>query len=62
MNMFIRAVTMVMDRGRHTDVPSQDILDLLLLETTLDDEPACTVYASCRAHFGEQELNNMFRL
>jgi hypothetical protein len=49
-------------KGRLTNVSSQDILDLLLLETTLDDEPPCTVYASRRTHFGEQELDNVFWL
>ena len=49
-------------RRRLTNIPSQNVFDLFLLETTFDDEAACAVYAACGTHFGKQELDDMFRL
>jgi len=50
--LLVRTVTM-MNGDWLTDVSSEDILYLLLLETTPDDEPPCTIYTPCRPHFGE---------
>ena len=45
-----------------TDVSSQHVLDLLLLEFALDDETACAVDGSGGAHFSEEELDDVFGL
>jgi hypothetical protein len=49
-------------KDRRTDIPPQDVLDLLLLETAFDDEAACAVYAACCTHFGEEVLDDVFGL
>lgn len=41
------------------NVSPQDVLDLLLLETTLDNETAGAVNGTTRTQFGEQELGNV---
>lgn len=43
----------------HTDISSEDVLNLLLLETTLDDQTSSTVDTSAGTQFGEQELHNV---
>lgn len=43
-----------------TNISSQDVLNLLLLEATLDDQPSRTIHAARRTQLGEQELRNMF--
>lgn len=50
------------DIMKHTNVSPQDVLDLFLLEFSLDDQPACAINTTCCSHFGEQELDNVFRL
>lgn len=45
-----------------TDVSPQDVLDLFLLETTLDDQPAGAVDGTCCSHFGEHELDDVLGL
>lgn len=47
------------ERDRHTDVSSKDVLELLLLETTLDNQTSGTVDTSTGTQFGEQELHNV---
>lgn len=42
-----------------TDIPSQDILNLLLLETTLDDETSRTVNGARSTQFSKQELRDV---
>ena len=50
-------------QGRQrTDVPPQDILDLLLLEPTADDQPPAAVHATRCAHLREHKGDNMLRL
>lgn len=44
------------------DVPPQHVLDLFLLETTLDDEAGRAVDGAGRTHFGEKEGDDMFGL
>lgn len=43
----------------HTDISSEDVLNLLLLETTLDNQTSGTVDTSAGTQFGEQELHNV---
>jgi len=38
----------------HTDVSSKDVLNLLLLETTLDDQSLATIDGATRTQFGKQ--------
>ena len=45
-----------------TDVPAQDVLDLLALETTLDDQPSRAVHGAAGTHFGEHVLDDVLRL
>ena len=47
---------------KHTDVSTEDMLDLLLLETTFDDEAAGTIDGPGSTHFGEHVLNDVLRL
>ena len=49
------------ERGEHTDITPQDVLNLLLLETTLDNETSGSVNRAVRTHFSKHELNNVFR-
>jgi len=42
------------------DISSQDILNLFLLETTLDDQSSASVDGSIGPQFGKEELNHMF--
>ena len=46
----------------HTDVPTQNVFDLLLLEATFDDKTPRTVDGSGRTHFCEHVLDDMLRL
>lgn len=46
----------------HTDIPSQNILDLFLLESTFDDQSTSTIDGTSRSHLCEQELDDVFRL
>ena len=46
----------------HTNVATEDVLDLLLLEPTLDDETAGTVDGAGGTHFREHVLDDMLRL
>ena len=48
--------------GKRTKVSSQNVFDLFLLETTFDNEAACTIDTSSCTHFGEEELDNVFGL
>ena len=41
------------------DVPPENVLNLLLLETTLDDQTAGAVDGTAGSQFGEQELSNV---
>jgi hypothetical protein len=41
------------------NVPPEDVLNLLLLETTLDDQTAGAVNGTASTQFGEQELGNV---
>src|SRR5690242_16176792 len=41
------------------NVPPQHVLDLLLLETTLDDQAARTVDGTAGTQFSEQELSDV---
>ena len=41
------------------NVPPENVLNLLLLETTLDDQTAGTVDGTAGSQFGEQELSNV---
>lgn len=43
----------------HTDISSEDVLNLLLLETTLDNQTPSAVDTSAGTQFGEQELHNV---
>ena len=45
-----------------THVPTEDVFDLLLLETTFDDEPSSTIDTSRRTHFGKEVLDNVLGL
>lgn len=38
---------------RDTHVTAEDILDLLLLESTFDDEATSAIYASCGSHLSK---------
>jgi hypothetical protein len=42
-----------------TDVSTQNVLDLLLLEATLDDKTSASVDGTRSSQFGEQELGNV---
>lgn len=42
-----------------TDISPQDVLNLLLLEATLDDQPSRSVYTAGRPQLSEQELCHM---
>ena len=46
----------------HTNVPPQNIFDLFLLETTLDDQSLATVDGPRSTQLGKQELNDVFWL
>lgn len=48
--------------ARHTNVSPEDMLDLLLLEATLDDEARRTIDGASRSHFGEHELDDVLGL
>lgn len=49
-----------MKKGKsHTDVSSENVLNLLLLETTLDNQTSATVHTAAGTQFGEQELHNV---
>jgi hypothetical protein len=50
------------EQSVRTNISSQDVLDLLLLKTTLNDETTCTVYTTSGTHFGEEKLYDMFGL
>lgn len=41
------------------DISSQDVLNLLLLETTLNDQTPATVDTAAGTQFGEQELHDV---
>lgn len=45
-----------------THITTKDILDLLLLEATFNDQPTSTIHTSRGTHFGKQESNNVFGL
>lgn len=47
------------DIKEHTDISSQDVLNLLLLETTLNDQTPATVDTAAGTQFGEQELHDV---
>lgn len=47
---------------RRTDVATKDVLDLLLLEATLDDQPTGAVHGTGGTHFCEHVLDNMLGL
>lgn len=47
---------------RLTDVSSQHILDLLLLEATSDDKPTRTINGTGGTQFSKQVLDDMFWL
>lgn len=40
-----------------TDISSQHVLDLFLLETTLDDQPPASIHGTTRTQFSKQELS-----
>ena len=43
-------------------VSAEDVFDLFLLEAAFDDEAAGAVDGACCAHFGEEELDDVFWL
>ena len=43
----------------HTDISPQDVLDLFLLETTLDNQSPASVHTAAGSQLREQELHNM---
>ena len=45
-----------------THVPTEDVFDLFLLEAAFDDEAAGAVDGARCAHFGEEELDDVFWL
>jgi hypothetical protein len=45
-----------------TNVPTQHMLDLLLLEPALDDQSRRAVHGPGRTHLGEHELDDVLRL
>ena len=45
-----------------TDIPTEDVLDLLLLEATLDDKTAGSIDGAGGTHFGEHVLDDMLWL
>ena len=47
---------------RRTDIPTEDVLDLLLLEATLDDKTAGSIDGAGGTHFGEHVLDDMLWL
>ena len=47
---------------RHTNVPTENVFDLLLLEATLDDKTTRTINGAGGTHFCEHVLDNMLRL
>ena len=49
-------------RQTRTDVTTKDVLDLLLLEATLDDQPTGAVHGTGGTHFCEHVLDNMLGL
>lgn len=49
-------------KGELTDVAPKNVLDLLLLETALDDEAPGAVNTSVSTQLGEQVLNNVLGL
>lgn len=42
-----------------TNIPSENVLDLLLLESTLDDQSSATIHGSTGTQLSEQELRNV---
>lgn len=44
---------------KHTDISSENVLNLLLLETTLDDQAASTIDGTTRTQLSEQELHDV---
>tara|TARA_R110002003_G_scaffold1005_2_gene21962 strand:+ start:16066 stop:16491 length:426 start_codon:yes stop_codon:yes gene_type:complete len=42
------------------DVPPEDVLNLLLLEATLDDQPAVTSHGTARTQLSKQKLCDVF--
>jgi hypothetical protein len=51
---------MIKERGgAHTNVSSEDVLKLLLLETAFDDQTTTAINTATGAQFGEQELHNV---
>ena len=46
----------------HTDVPTQNVFDLLLLEATLDDKATGAVNGASGTHFREHVLDDVLRL
>jgi len=45
-----------------THVPTEDVFDLFLLETTFDDETSSTVNTSRSTHFGKEVLDDVLGL
>lgn len=62
----ISIIGLINDRSdgneQRTDVSPQNVLDLLLLETTPDNQPPATIHTSSRTQLSEQVLNDMLRL
>lgn len=48
--------------GELTDVSTQNVFDLFLLETTLDDQTPGAVYTTSSSQFGKDERDDVFRL
>lgn len=49
-------------RDDHTNVPLQDIFNLLLLEPALDDQSLVSINGPSCSQFSKQELNHVIRL
>lgn len=47
---------------RHTDVATEDLLDLLLLKATLDDQPTGAIHGTRGTHLREHVLDDMLGL
>lgn len=43
----------------HTNITTEDVFDLLLLETTLDNKTSRTIDGTTRTQLGEQVLGNV---
>jgi hypothetical protein len=50
------------EERRRTDVSSQNVLNLLLLKSALDDQPSRTVYGPRGAHLSKEKLDYMLGL